>query len=73
MIAIEFESAEENRKIIDALLQVSGNLESPDTSAIFTDWFLFAPQCLRIVPPLTISGGEIKKACNIIITCLDNV
>lgn len=73
MIAIEFESAEENRKIIDALLQVSGNLESPDTSAIFTDWFLFAPQCLRIVPPLTISAGEIKKACNIIITCLDNV
>ena len=73
MIAIEFENAKENRKIIDALLQVSGDLESPDTLAVFTDWFLFAPQCLRIVPPLTISDVEIKKACNIIITCLDNV
>ena len=73
MIAIEFENAKENRKIIDALLQVSGDLESPDTLAVFTDWFLFAPQCLRIVPPLTISDEEIKKACNIIIACLDNV
>ena len=63
MIAVEFNSAEENKKIIDALLQVSGDLKSPDTSpAIFTDWFLFAPQCLRLVPPLIISIEEIKKA-----------
>ena len=74
MIAVEFNSAEENKKIIDALLQVSGDLKSPDTSpAIFTDWFLFAPQCLRLVPPLIISIEEIKKACNIIGTCLDNL
>ncbi|HEY8688392.1 MAG TPA: aspartate aminotransferase family protein [Chitinophagaceae bacterium] len=66
MIAVEFESAEENKKVIDALLQLSDN--SP---AIFTDWFLFAPQCLRIVPPLIISNEEIKQACNIIIECLD--
>ena len=68
MIALEFESKEENKKIIDALLQGS------DTSpAIFTDWFLFAPQSLRIVPPLIISNEEIKKACNIIITCLNKL
>ena len=72
MIAVEFENAETNKKIIDALLQVSGDSKSPDTSpAVFTDWFLFAPQCLRIVPPLVISNEEIKQACNIIIECLD--
>ncbi len=70
MIALEFETFEENKKVIDALLQVSGHLEWPDTSvntpAIFTDWFLFAPQCLRIVPPLTITEIEIATACEII-------
>ncbi len=74
MMAVEFKNAEENKKIINALLQVSDNLKSPDTSpSVFTDWFLFAPQCLRIVPPLIISNNEIKKACNIIITCLDKL
>ena len=71
MIAVEFESAEENKKVIDALLQVSGDLKSPDTGpAIFTDWFLFAPQCLRIVPPLIISDEEIKQACKRILNVL---
>ncbi|MGI8583904.1 MAG: aspartate aminotransferase family protein [Chitinophagaceae bacterium] len=71
MLALEFESAEENKRIIDALLQLPGGLESHDNSpAVFTDWFLFAPQCLRIVPPLIISEGEIKQACNIIWKCL---
>jgi acetylornithine/N-succinyldiaminopimelate aminotransferase len=56
MMAIEFENFEVNKKIIDALLD----------RGIFTDWFLFAPQCLRIVPPLTISEEEILQACNII-------
>lgn len=63
MIALEFENAEENRKIINALID----------NGIFADWFLFAPQCLRMVPPLIISADEIKKACNIIITCLNNL
>ena len=63
MIAVEFENAEENKRIINLMIE----------NGIFTDWFLFAPQCLRIVPPLTISIDEIKKACNIIITCLNNL
>jgi acetylornithine/succinyldiaminopimelate/putrescine aminotransferase len=61
MIAVEFESFEVNKKIIDALIE----------KGLFTDWFLFAPQCLRIVPPLTISANEINKACEIIIKCLN--
>ena len=60
MIAIEFENAAENKRVIDALI----------SNGIFTDWFLFAPQCLRIVPPLIISEEEIKQACNIILAVL---
>ncbi|MDQ2720877.1 MAG: aspartate aminotransferase family protein [Bacteroidota bacterium] len=56
MIALEFENFEQNKKIIDALIK----------KGIFTDWFLFASQCLRIVPPLTISEDEIKEACRMI-------
>jgi len=56
MIALEFESFQENKKVIDALID----------KGVFTDWFLFASECLRIVPPLTISNEEISQACNII-------
>jgi acetylornithine/N-succinyldiaminopimelate aminotransferase len=56
MIALEFENFEENKKVIDVLIE----------TGVFTDWFLFAPQCLRIVPPLNISTTEITQACNII-------
>ena len=61
MIAVEFESFEENKAIINALI----------ATGIFTDWFLFASNCLRIVPPLTISKQEIKNASNSIITILN--
>jgi acetylornithine/N-succinyldiaminopimelate aminotransferase len=37
-----------------------------------TDWFLFAPNCLRIAPPLNITDKQIKKACAIILQALDN-
>ena len=56
MIALEFENFEENKKVIDALIE----------NGVFTDWFLFAPQCLRIVPPLAITEDEILQACSII-------
>ena len=61
MMAVEFESFEINKRIIDALI----------AAGIFTDWFLFAANCLRIVPPLTISDEEITLACAKIIAVLD--
>ena len=70
MMAVEFENFEMNKKVIDALLQGSGRPERPDPG-VFTDWFLFASNCLRIVPPLTISEEEITEACNKIIGVLD--
>lgn len=56
MIALEFQDFSENKKVIDALLE----------KGIFSDWFLFASNCLRIVPPLIITEDEIKKACSVI-------
>ena len=63
MIAVHFDSPELNRKLIHALLELG----------IFTDWFLFAPQALRIAPPLSISPTEIKHACTQICTVLDDL
>lgn len=60
MIAVEFDSFKENKIIIDSLIE----------QGLFTDWFLFAPNCMRIAPPLTISSGEITTACKKMITAL---
>lgn len=57
MMALEFESFEQNKKIIDRCIE----------RGVLTDWFLFAPHCLRIAPPLIITEEEIKLACNIIL------
>ncbi len=61
MLAVEFENFDINKKIIDALIE----------QGIFTDWFLFASNCLRIVPPLVIDETEIKLACYKIIEVLN--
>jgi acetylornithine/N-succinyldiaminopimelate aminotransferase len=56
-IAVEFDSFETNKKVIDYCI----------ANGVLTDWFLFAPYCLRISPPLTITKAEIEKACSTII------
>ena len=56
MIALEFESFDQNKKVIDELIE----------KGVITDWFLFAPECLRIVPPLTIANEEIEQVCKMI-------
>ena len=56
-MALKFDSFETNKKIIDNCLQ----------KGVLTDWFLFAPDCLRIAPPLTISEKQIEDACSIIV------
>lgn len=75
MIAVEFDSFEMNKKVIDALIEVSGRFKQPNTSEIgvFTDWFLFASNCLRIAPPLTIRNDEITIACEKIIKILGTI
>jgi acetylornithine/succinyldiaminopimelate/putrescine aminotransferase len=59
-LAVEFDSFETNKKIIDACI----------ANGILTDWFLFAAGCLRISPPLIISEEQIKRCCSIIIKAI---
>jgi 4-aminobutyrate aminotransferase-like enzyme len=60
-MAVEFEDFESCKKIIDHCIN----------AGVLTDWFLFASNCLRISPPLTISSGEIEKACKIMLSSID--
>ena len=53
-MAVEFDSFETNKKIIDTCIE----------DGVMTDWFLFAPSCLRISPPLIVSENHITEACN---------
>ncbi len=62
-MAVEFSDFDFNKKVIDECLR----------RGLLTDWFLFAPQCLRIAPPLTIGTAEILTAFEIIISVLDTV
>jgi acetylornithine/N-succinyldiaminopimelate aminotransferase len=60
-LAVEFDSFESNKKIIDHCI----------ANGVLTDWFLFASNCLRISPPLIISEEQIKAACSIIIDAVE--
>jgi acetylornithine/N-succinyldiaminopimelate aminotransferase len=62
-MALEFDSFETNKKVIDACI----------AGGVVTDWFLFASNCLRISPPLTITEKEIKKACQILWQAIETV
>ncbi len=55
-MAVEFDSFETNKKIIDGCI----------INGVLTDWFLFAGNCLRICPPLAIADDVITRACGII-------
>ncbi len=42
-------------------------------NGVFTDWFLFASNAIRISPPLIITEQEIETMCKIILQSVDNV
>lgn len=63
MMAVQLESFEVIQAVIKGLL----------VEGVFTDWFLFAPDCIRIVPPLNISNENILLACEKIKKVLDEV
>jgi acetylornithine/N-succinyldiaminopimelate aminotransferase len=60
LLAIEFDSYEENKRIIDTCIE----------NGVITDWFLFNAHSMRIAPPLTISLDEIKTACAVILAAI---
>ena len=60
LIAVEFDSFETNKTIIDTCI----------TNGVLTDWFLFNDKSLRIAPPLIITEDEIKMACSVILKAI---
>jgi acetylornithine/succinyldiaminopimelate/putrescine aminotransferase len=62
-MGVEFENATACKKVIDYVLE----------RGVLTDWFLFAPHCLRISPPLIIHSEQLKKAAALIVEACDVV
>jgi acetylornithine/succinyldiaminopimelate/putrescine aminotransferase len=61
MMAVELEDAATLQRVIQRCIE----------NGVFVDWFLFAPHCIRIAPPLNISEEEIREACGVILQVLD--
>ena len=59
-MALEFDSYETNKQVVDACI----------SRGLLTDWFLFAPSCLRISPPFMLSEDQVRKAAAIILEVL---
>jgi acetylornithine/N-succinyldiaminopimelate aminotransferase len=66
MIALQLKDFETVKKVIAYCL-------SQESTGVFTDWFLFASDCIRIVPPLTITNESIEQACAILLRAIDSV
>jgi len=62
MLAIELDSFELNKKIIDRCIE----------NGVIVDWFLHCSNSMRIAPPLIITNDEIKKACEVILEAIQH-
>lgn len=75
MIAVELQGGAMVQQVIALCLNraaaVEGAIPAGHTAGVFTDWFLFAPGCIRIVPPLVISEAEVEEACTILLQAID--
>jgi acetylornithine/succinyldiaminopimelate/putrescine aminotransferase len=58
---------------LDSFDIVNGCIQHMLDQNLFSDWFLYAPHCLRICPPLTITNQEIELACTSILQILDKL
>lgn len=60
-VSLQFKTDEINRAVIHQCIH----------NGLITDWFLFAPDRLRIAPPLTITEEELKEVCNRILKSIE--
>jgi acetylornithine/N-succinyldiaminopimelate aminotransferase len=61
MLALEFESFELNKKIIDRCIE----------NGVITDWFLHCSNSMRLAPPLIITTEQLINACKIITDAIE--
>lgn len=62
-MSLQFASAELNQRIVHQCVK----------NGLLTDWFIFAPDRLRIAPPLTIENEVLKDACDLLLQSIDEV
>jgi len=62
LLAVEFETAELCQRICHACVQ----------AGLITDWFLFAPNCLRIAPPLITTEEQIHAISQALLLVFNN-
>ncbi|NCT93598.1 MAG: aspartate aminotransferase family protein [Chitinophagaceae bacterium] len=62
-MSLQFANATLNQRIVHQCVQ----------NGLITDWFLFAPDRLRIAPPLCISEAELSEVCDRILLSIDQV
>ncbi len=60
-VSLQFKTDAINRAVIHQCIH----------NGLITDWFLFAPDRLRIAPPLTITEEELKEVCNRILKSIE--
>lgn len=63
LIAVEFKNEIICRKVIDGCIK----------RGVLADWFLFASNCMRIAPPLTISEKDLRKSCKSILQTIEEL
>ncbi len=61
MLAIELDNTTIVKSVINNCL----------SNGLITDWFLFADNCIRIAPPLTITSDQIDHACDILLQSME--
>lgn len=62
-MALQFNDAVTAQKIIHQCV----------ANGLITDWFIFAPDCLRLAPPLIITEEEINTLINIVLKSIEEV
>lgn len=55
--AVQFEDADTNKHVVQRCI----------ANGLITDWFLFAPDCLRIAPPLSVAEETLQQICTTIL------
>jgi acetylornithine/N-succinyldiaminopimelate aminotransferase len=59
-LSVRCTSPEKAKNVVDRCIE----------RGVLTDWFLFAPDCLRISPPLSITENEIRTAAQVILDAM---
>lgn len=62
-MSLQFADAALNQRIVHQCVR----------NGLITDWFLFAPDRLRVAPPLTITAAQLEEVCDTLLRSIEEV